>query len=48
MKKKISPKFIALALLILSFIAAGGVAVNETIAPGEGWGTGDSGTGGGG
>ena len=36
MTKKINPKIVALALLILSFLAAGGVAVKESIAPGGG------------
>ena len=34
MAKKISPKIAAFALLILSFLVAGGVAVQQSIAPG--------------
>jgi hypothetical protein len=34
--KKISPKIVTLALLLLSFIAAGGVGIHKAIAPGGG------------
>jgi hypothetical protein len=32
MSKKINPKVIALALTILTFLAAGGIAAKETLA----------------
>ena len=34
--KKISPKVISMALLILTLITAGGISVNQAIAPGNG------------
>ncbi|MBD3192099.1 MAG: hypothetical protein GF308_15745 [Candidatus Heimdallarchaeota archaeon] len=49
--KKIHPKIAALALVLLSFLAAGGLAIKNGIAPqggGSGWEPGDTGSGGGG
>jgi hypothetical protein len=34
--KKVSPRIVALAVLLLSFIAAGGVGIHKAIAPGGG------------
>ena len=34
--KKISPKIVTLALLLLSFIAAGGIGIHKAMAPGTG------------
>ena len=45
--KKINTKIVALAVLILSFVAAGGIAAKHSIAP-SGIGQGDQGSGGGG
>jgi hypothetical protein len=45
--KKVNPKIVALAIVILSFVAAGGIAAKNAIAP-PGVGQGDQGTGGGG
>lgn len=36
MTKKINPKIAAFALVLLSFLVAGGVAMKEGIAPGTG------------
>ncbi|MFW9922948.1 MAG: hypothetical protein ACFFDW_06625 [Candidatus Thorarchaeota archaeon] len=47
--KKFSPRIVALALLVLTFLTAGGIAVHEGIAPPSGGiSPGDDGTGGGG
>lgn len=36
MVKKINPKIVSLAILLLSFIAIGGVGIHKAIAPGGG------------
>ncbi|MBD3189910.1 MAG: hypothetical protein GF308_04670 [Candidatus Heimdallarchaeota archaeon] len=36
MTKKMNPKIAAFALVLLSFLVASGVAINEGIAPGTG------------
>ena len=46
--RKISPKILGIVLAILSILTIGGLTAKNVIAPGEGWGTGDAGTGGGG
>ena len=47
--KKINSKFAAFALLILTFLAASGVAVKQSVAPGTGgWGPDPDPSGGGG
>jgi len=43
--KKLNPKIISLALIILTVLATGGLAVKHTIAP-SGFGQGDQGSGG--
>jgi hypothetical protein len=43
--KKLNPKIISLALIILTVLATGGLAVKHTIAP-SGFGQGDEGSGG--
>ena len=45
--KKISPKVVTLAIVILSLLAVGGVGVKQAVSP-SGVGQGDAGTGGGG
>lgn len=45
--KKIHPKIVALAIMILSFIAVGGIAAKNAIGP-SGFGQGDDSSGGGG
>ena len=45
--KKVNPRIVALAIMILSFVAAGGIAAKTAIAP-SGFGQGDEGSGGGG
>jgi len=34
--KKVSPKIVSLAILLLSFIALGGVGIHKAVAPGGG------------
>jgi hypothetical protein len=34
--KKINPKIVSLAILLLSFIAIGGIGIHKAIAPGGG------------
>jgi hypothetical protein len=36
MVKKINPKIVTLAILVLSFIAAGGISIHKAIAPSGG------------
>lgn len=43
--KKINHKIVALAIMILSFVAAGGIAAKTAIGP-SGFGQGDEGSGG--
>ncbi len=43
--KKVNPKIVALAIMILSFVAVGGIAAKTAIAP-SGVGQGDTGSGG--
>ncbi|NPD90584.1 MAG: hypothetical protein HGN29_17875 [Asgard group archaeon] len=45
--KKVNPKIVALAIMILSFVAAGGIAAKNAIGP-SGFGQGDESDGGGG
>jgi hypothetical protein len=45
--KKVNPKIVALAIMILSFVAAGGIAAKNAIGP-SGFGQGDEGGDGGG
>ena len=46
--RKISPKILGIVLAILSILSIGGLTVKNIISPGEGWGSGDESTGGGG
>lgn len=43
--RKMNPKIVALAIMILSFVAVGGIAAKTAIAP-SGFGQGDEGGGG--
>lgn len=43
--KKVSPKIVTMAIVILSLLAAGGVGVKQVVSP-SGFGQGDAGTGG--
>jgi hypothetical protein len=36
MVKKLNPKLVALAFLLLSFVAAGGIGIHKAVAPGGG------------
>ena len=45
--KKVTPKVVTLAIVILSLLAAGGVGVKQAVSP-SGFGQGDPGSGGGG
>ena len=45
--KKVHPKIVAIAIMILSFVAVGGIAAKTAIAP-SGIGQGEQGSGGGG
>ena len=45
--KKLNTKIVALAIMILSFVAAGGIAAKNAIGP-SGFGQGDDSSGGGG
>ncbi len=36
MVKKINPKIVSLAVLLLSFIALGGIGIHKAVAPGGG------------
>ena len=45
--KKVNPRIVALAIMILSFVAVGGLAAKNAIGP-SGFGQGDQDSGGGG
>ena len=44
--RKISPKILGIVLMMISILTIGGLTAKTAIAPGEGWGSGDSGSGG--